>query len=200
ELLKYFTEFWPSDDTEPVERIFMQWNYSYFFPSITTDCHVTDWGKQPIKLRTDVASMGKLGFDIVAGHLSENDMSFCQDAIKNYNRFKHVVWHGEQYRLASPYENPVAAFAYVNENKDTAIMFTYLHSTRVMNSATERPIKLSGLDPAKNYLVKELNVYPGTKSTIDENKTYTGSFLMNVGINPDVNSRRASVVLQITAR
>ncbi len=66
ELLKYFTEFWPSDDTEPVERIFMQWNYSYFFPSIATDNHVTDWGKQPIKFRVDVASMGKLGFDIVA--------------------------------------------------------------------------------------------------------------------------------------
>jgi alpha-galactosidase len=42
ELLKYFTEFWPSDDMEPVERIFMQWS-SYFFPSITTDNHVTDW-------------------------------------------------------------------------------------------------------------------------------------------------------------
>ncbi len=71
ELLKYFTEFWPTDDTEPLERIFVQWDYSYFFPSIAVDNHVTDWGKQPLKFKVDVASMGKLGFDIVAGKLDE---------------------------------------------------------------------------------------------------------------------------------
>ncbi|QDK78395.1 alpha-galactosidase [Spirosoma sp. KCTC 42546] len=198
ELLKYFTEFWPSDDTEPIERIFLQWNYSYFFPSITTDCHVTDWGKQPIKFRVDVASMGKLGFDIVVGHLTPNDLAFCQQALKNYTGFKDVVWHGDQYRLASPYENPVASVAYVSDDKNSAIMFTYLHTNRVMQSATERPIKLAGLEANKRYSVKEINLYPGTKSTLEEGKVYSGSFLMNVGINPDVNSRRASVVLQLT--
>jgi alpha-galactosidase len=34
EALKYFTEFWPSDNTEPLERIFIQWNYSYYFPAL----------------------------------------------------------------------------------------------------------------------------------------------------------------------
>jgi alpha-galactosidase len=198
ELLKYFTEFWPSDDTEPVERIFLQWNYSYFFPSITTDCHVTDWGKQPIKFRVDVASMGKLGFDIVANKLSKDDLSFCQDAIKNYNSFKDIVWHGTQYRLASPYENPVASIAYVNDEKSKAIMFTYLHSTRFMENATERPIELNGLDAAKKYKIHEINLYPGTVSTINSNLTYSGDFLMKVGINPDVNAKRTSVVLEIT--
>ena len=197
ELLKYFTEFWPSDDTEPVERIFLQWNYSYFFPSITMDCHVTDWGKQPIKFRVDVASMGKLGFDIVASHLSKDDLSFCQQAIKNYDGFKDVVWHGTQYRLASPYENPFAVFEYVSENKSRAIVFNYLHSTRFMHTGTERPVQLNGLDAEKNYRVKEINLYPGTTSTIDSNKIYSGDFLMKAGINPDLNSRRTTVILEI---
>ncbi|GAB3941558.1 alpha-galactosidase [Spirosoma harenae] len=197
EMLKYFTEFWPSDDTEPVERIFMQWDYSYFFPSITTDCHVTDWGKQPIKFRVDVASMGKLGFDIVVSHLNQNDLAFCQQALKNYDGFKSIVWHGDQYRLASPYENPYASIAYVSEDKSSAVMFTYLHSNRVQ-AGTDRPIRLVGLDPTKNYRVSETNLYPGRKSTLEDGKVYSGSFLMNVGINPDVNARRASVVLQIT--
>jgi alpha-galactosidase len=35
EALKYFTEFWPSDNTDPLERIFIQWEYSYFYPAIT---------------------------------------------------------------------------------------------------------------------------------------------------------------------
>jgi alpha-galactosidase len=198
ELLKYFTEFWPSDDTEPIERIFLQWNYSYFFPAITSDCHVTDWGKQPIKFRVDVASMGKLGFDIVVSHLNNKDLTFCQQAIKNYDTFKDIVWHGTQYRLASPYENPFASFMYVNNDKTKAVMFTYLHNYRFMETATERPIKLNGLDPVKKYRIKEINLYPETSSPVNAEQAYSGDFLMNVGFNPDVNLRRTSVVLEIT--
>ena len=198
ELLKYFTEFWPSDNTEPTERIFLQWNYSYFFPSITTDCHVTDWGKQPIKFRVDVASMGKLGFDIVASHLSKDDLAFCKQAIANYDSFKEIVWHGNQYRLANPYEHPIASIAYVNEEKSKAVMFTYLHSNRFMQTATVRPVKLNGLDPKKKYRITEINLYPGTQSTIKSGIVYTGDYLMSVGINPDINGKRTSVVLDIT--
>jgi alpha-galactosidase len=198
ELLKYFTEFWPSDDTEPVERIFLQWNNSYFFPSITMDCHVTDWGKQPIKFRVDVASMGKLGFDIVAGHLSKNDLTFCQEAIKNYDSFKQIVWHGTQYRLASPYENPVASIAYVSEDKSRAVMFTYLHNNRFMQTATERPIRLNGLDAEKKYRIKEINLYPAIGSTIRSDTVYSGDYLMTIGLNPDVNLKRTSVILEIS--
>ncbi len=94
EALKYFTEYWPSDNTDPLERIYIQWEYSYFYPAIASSNHVTDWGKQPIKIRTDVAMMGKLGFDIVVSHLNEKDLAFCQQAIKEYNAFKHLVYQG----------------------------------------------------------------------------------------------------------
>ncbi|RYF98758.1 MAG: alpha-galactosidase, partial [Chitinophagaceae bacterium] len=62
--LKHFTEFWPSDNTNPFDRIFIQWEYSYYFPSISVDNHITDMGRQPIKFKTDVAMMGKLGYDV----------------------------------------------------------------------------------------------------------------------------------------
>jgi len=195
--LKYFTEFWPSDDTEPVERIFMQWDYSYFFPSVTTDNHVTDWGKQPIKFRVDVASMGKLGFDIVADKLNEKDLAFCQQAVKNYNSFKHTVWQGDLYRLLNPHENRLASLMYVSKDQSNAIMFNLMVNTRVGITATALPVQLAGLDPAKKYHVKEINLYPGTRSPLDENKVYSGDFLMKVGINPQVNGRRQSVVLEI---
>lgn len=198
EFLKYFTEFWPSDDTDPIERIFMQWNYSYFFPAITTDNHVTDWGKQPLKFRVDVASMGKLGFDIVETHLSANDKLFCKQAISNYNSFKDMVWHGDLYRLLNPHENAISALMYVDEVKSKAIVFNYLVDNRYKITATERPIVLAGLDADKNYKVKEINLYPDTKSTIDSEKVYSGNFLMNVGINPNVTLKRTSVILEIT--
>jgi alpha-galactosidase len=197
EMLKYFTEFWPSDDTEPVERIYMQWDYSYFFPSVTTDNHVTDWGRQPIKFRVDVASMGKLGFDIVANNLNEKDMAFCQQAVKNYQSFKHTVWQGDLYRLLNPHENKLASLIYVSKDKGKAMMFNLLANTRVAITATELPVQLAGLDPVKKYTVKEINLYPGTTSPVDEKLAYSGDFLMKAGINPHVNGRRQSVVLQI---
>ncbi len=198
ELLRYFTEFWPSDDTNPLERIYMQWNYSLFFPSIAVDNHVTDWGKQPIKYRVDVASMGKLGFDIVAGKLSAPDFAFCQQAIQNYNSFKDVVWHGDLYRLVDPFKNTQASLMYVDKNKSRAVMFSYLVSNRFMINPRENPVRLAGLDAAKTYRVKELNLYPGAKPSMDESKTYSGDFLMTVGINPELTQERMSIVLEIT--
>ncbi len=62
--LRYFTEFWASDDTDPVERVYIQWGYSNFFPAIAVCNHVTSWGKQSLKFSTDVAMMGKLGYDL----------------------------------------------------------------------------------------------------------------------------------------
>ena len=194
--LKYFTEFWPSDNTDPLERIFIQWEYSYFYPAITSSNHVTDWGKQPIKYRTDVAMMGKLGFDIVVSHLKDNELKYCQDAIKTYNTIKPIIWHGDQYRLANPREGSVASMLYMNEAKTSGVVFNYLVNNRY-DEASKMPIRLKGLDAAKKYVVKEINVYPGTSSSIDSSKSYTGDFLMKIGFNPIVNSSRTSVILQL---
>jgi alpha-galactosidase len=197
ELLKYFTEFWPTDDTEPLERIFVQWDYSYFFPSIAIDNHVTDWGKQPLKFKVDVASMGKLGFDIVAGKLDKKDKLFCKQAITNYNTFKDIVWHGAMYRLVNPHENDIAALMYINPDKSKAIVFNYLVNNRFNITATKRPVVLNGLNPKKKYTVKEINLYPGETSSIASDKVYTGDFLMKAGINPNINLKRTSVLLEI---
>ncbi|TSD63525.1 alpha-galactosidase [Inquilinus sp. KBS0705] len=193
--LKYFTEYWPSDNTDPLERIFLQWEYSYFYPAIASSNHVTDWGKQPIKFRTDVAMMGKLGFDIVVSKLSANDLAYCQNAIKVYKQYSEAIWHGDQYRLQDPWHNDVAAVMYTEEGKNKAIMFNYLVSNRY-NAGTHLPIKLKGLKAGKTYTVSEINLYPGTKSSIGT-ATYSGDFLMTVGINPDVRQGRASVILSV---
>jgi len=197
ELFKYFTEFWPSDNTDPLERVYMQWNYSYFFPAIVSDSHVTEWGDKPLKYRVDVASMGKLGFDIVAHELNPKDKQFAKEAVQNYNSFKHIVWHGDLYRLVNPYKNNIASLMYVTKNQNRAVVFNYLVNFRYMQNASPRPVKFAGLDANKKYTVTELNVYPGRMSRINSERVYSGDFLMKVGINPRINLAKTSVVLEV---
>jgi alpha-galactosidase len=196
--LQYFTEFWPSDNTDPLERIFMQWEYSYFYPAISSSNHVTDWGKQPIKYRTDVAMMGKLGFDIVVDKLNEKDLRFCQEALKTYNTVKPIIYQGDQFRLQNPVNNSVAAILYLNAEKNAGVVFNYLVNNRYGAGST-LPIRMQGLDLKKRYRLRELNIYPGTASTLNNDKTYTGELLMTVGYNPDVRADRTSVVLELKA-
>jgi len=193
--LQYFTEYWPSDNTEPLERVFIQWEYSYLYPALTSSNHVTNWGKEPIKYRVDVAMMGKLGFDVPVNKLSPDELIFCQEAIRNYKAYSEAIWHGDQYRLQSPWDNDAASIMYVDAAKSKAIMFNYLVNNRY-DTGTHQPIKLKGLEPAKKYIVKEINLYPGSKSNIKE-ATYSGDFLMTVGINPEVREGRTSVVLGV---
>ncbi|WAC39796.1 alpha-galactosidase [Pedobacter sp. SL55] len=197
--LQYFTEFWPSDNTDPLERIFIQWENSYFYPAISSANHVTDWGKQPIKFRTDVAMMGKLGFDIVIDHLKENDLKFAQQSVKNYDAVKHIIWKGDQYRLSHPKKDDVAAMLFVSKDKASALLCNYLVNNRY-GAGSKFPVKLEGLDPNKKYKLTETNLYPETKSATDESKVYSGDFLMKVGFNPQVNKDRASVILKIEAQ
>lgn len=199
EALKYFSEYWPSDNTDPLERIFIQWEYSYFYPAIASANHVTDWGKQPVKFRTDVAMMGKLGFDIVVSHLNEKDLAYCQDAIREYNSFKQIVWQGDQYRLADPRKGAVASVAYISKDRSEGIIFSYLVSNRY-GEGSAYPVRLKGLDPAAVYQLKEVCLYPGTKSSIDTSRQYSGEFLMRIGFNPEVSGGRTSVVLKLEKR
>ena len=197
-ILQYFTEYWPSDNTDPYERIFIQWENSYFYPAIASCNHVTDWGKQPMKFKIDVAMMGKMGFDIVVSKLSEKDFRFCREALDIYNTIKQTVWQGDLFRLADPYTGNVASLMYVDANKNSAVMFNYLVNNRY-GASSALPVKLKGLDAKKMYKVSEINLYPDTKSSLQASKSYSGDFLMQIGINPDVNAYRTSVVLKIEA-
>jgi alpha-galactosidase len=196
--LRYFTEYWPSDNTSPAERIFIQYNYSYFFPAIGSCNHITAWGNYPIKLRTDVAMMGKMGYDIVVSKLPPADLAFSQAALKTYDRLKPTIWYGDQYRLQSPQTSDVAAVQFVNPAQDRAVWFSYLVSSR-FGAGSSAPVRLRGLRPELRYQVRELNLLPGTTSPLDSTARYSGDYLMTVGLNPRVSDQRTSVVLELTA-
>jgi alpha-galactosidase len=194
--LKYFTEFWPSDNTNAVDRVFIQWGYSYFFPANTISNHITSWGKQSLKYRTDVAMMGRLGYDIDVEKMSADEFTFSQEAVKNYKRLSDVTWHGNLYKLISPYEESRAVLMYSNDAKTKAVLFAY--NLNFLFGKRWQAVKLQGLDPAKKYTVTETNHFPGSRSHVPENgKTFTGDYLMKVGINPSSDRELTSTVIEI---
>jgi alpha-galactosidase len=196
--LKYFMEFWASDDTDPVERVYIQWGYSNFFPAIAVCNHVTSWGKQSLKFRTDVAMMGKLGYDLQVKGLTEQELKFSQQAISNYKRLSDVIWRGDLYRMVSPYEENRAVLMYVNPDKSKAVLFSYTLNSRFREPFTK--VRLQGLDAGKNYSVKEINQFPGIPDLIPaKGITCTGEYLMKVGINVSPGTALTSSVLEITA-
>lgn len=198
--LKYFTEFWPSDDTDPLERLYIQWGYSNFFPALTISSHVTSWGKQSIKFRTDVAMMDKLGYDIKVSKMTDEEVQFSKQAVKNYNRLNNTVWFGDLYRIVSPYEENRMVVMYVNEEKSKAVLFNYNLNTRYKEVLNR--VRLQGLDSNKQYRVEETNLMPGAKSNLAENgRMFSGDYLMTMGLNltPGKLIPLTSMVIEISA-
>lgn len=198
EALKYFTEFWPSDNTDPVERIFIQWGFSHFFPSKSMAAHVTSWGNQPLKFRTDVAMMCKLGFDIRVNEMSAPELAYAQQAVQNFKRLETTILDGDLYRLVSPYETEHAAVMYVNEGRDKGVLFAFDIHPRF--AEIRQPVRLQGLKPESRYEVKEINRMPGTKQAAkNDSRIYSGDYLMKVGL-PVLSGRETnSRVIEITA-
>jgi alpha-galactosidase len=184
--MKYFTEFWPSDNTDAYDRIFIQWGYSYFFPANTICNHITSMGDQSLKFRTDVAMMGKMGYDIRVEEFSDEELAFGQKALQDYERIKDVIWFGDMYRLISPYEESRAALMYVDEVKEKAVLFCFDIYAYRENITSQ--VKLQGLDPDKKYVLKEINVQQGRRrmplmGQNENNNVFTGDYLMKVGFN-----------------
>ena len=199
EALKYFSEFWPSDNTDPIERLFIQWGFSQVFPAKTLCAHVTGWnGRTGVKFRTDVAMMGKLGFDINVAGMSEKDATYCRQAVKTYNDLKPVILDGDMHRLVSPYSGNHTSTMFVDKEQSRAVVFSFDIHPRY--SEQTQPVRLHGLDADRMYRVREICLMPGAKSNLSGNdRVYSGEYLQNVGLNLFTGRQLNSRVVELTA-
>ena len=91
-LFPYYNEFWTSDNTDALQRIYMQWGVSNFYPAIAMASHVSanknhQTGRTiPLKFRFDVAMSGRLGMEIQPKDMSESDKAFAVRAIHSYKQ------------------------------------------------------------------------------------------------------------------
>ncbi len=201
--MRHTHEFWASDNTDPYQRLFIQWGTNHFYPPIAMAAHVT---KSPnhqthrttsLKFRFDVAMGGRLGMELRPEDLEEEEVTFAKEAIALYKNIRHIVQFGDLYRLLSPYDiDGYAAINYVSSNKEEALLMVYSHEhhRRYERNFT----KMKGLNPNAIYRVKEINMVGGKSKINFDDQLVSGEVLMNRGIWVDLRRPLESAVFQLT--
>ncbi|MDC0177919.1 alpha-galactosidase [Polaribacter sp.] len=201
--MKHTHEFWASDDTDPYERLFIQWGTNHIYPPIATAAHVT---KSPnhqtkretsLKFRFDVAMAGRLGMELRPDNLDEEEVEFAKKAIALYKDIRPIVQFGDLYRLLSPYDDDgYAAINYVSRTKKDALLMVYSHTH---HRRYERNfVKMQGLDPTLVYKVEEINKDSKKSHISFNNQLVSGEVLMNRGIWINLRKPLQSAIFKIT--
>ena len=210
-VLPWFDEFWVSDNTDALQRIYMQWGTSYFFPAIAMASHIsatpnhTVFRTTSLKYRIDVAMSGRLGMEIQPKNMTDQEKELCRKAIAEYKKIRPVVQFGNIYRLVSPYDKKgLASLMYVDDSQSKAVWYWW--KTESFQNEHLPRVKMAGLNPTRLYKVHELNRID-VKPLDFEGKSFSGAYLMNHGLDvpyrnePEWNMRSewASRVLYLEA-
>ena len=202
-LLPYFDEFWVSDNTDALQRVYMQYGTSMFFPANAMAQHINHvpyWntGKRviPVKFRCDVAMSGRLGIELQPKDMNDEERQQCTTCFADYKQLRPIVQTGNLYRLLSPYDRKgVASILYSNDAKSQAVLFVY-KTDNYYDQPLPR-LRLAGLNPDKTYTLLEKNVRVGEKPCTLNEKQFTGRFLMEVGIEVPLWEDYASRVFEL---
>ena len=185
-VLPWFDEFWVSDNTDALQRIYMQWGTSYFFPAIAMASHIsatpnhTVFRTTSLKYRIDVAMSGRLGMEIQPRNMTQEERDLCRKAIAQYKEIRPVVQLGDLYRLVSPYDgHNMASLMYVSPQKDEAVFYWWKTETFYDDHLPR--VRMAGLDPDKMYKVTELNRIDNVPLKY-EGMSFSGKFLMENGL------------------
>ncbi|PTN08494.1 alpha-galactosidase [Mangrovibacterium marinum] len=200
--LKYHNEFWTSDNTDPLSRIFIQYGTNLIYPPVGTASHVSTSPNHqtmrvtPLKFRFDVAMTGRLGMELQPKDIQGKDRELAMEAIRNYKQYvRPLITDGDLYRLKSPYdEGGWASQLYVSKEKSSAVLFVF--SLEPHLRGVFPTVRLNGLDPAKTYLVEEINS-AGRSCFWGNGQTFRADYLMNAGVELQLSGQYDSAVFRL---
>lgn len=171
-VMQFFPQIWTSDNTDAVERIFIQFGTSLVYPASSMCGHISavpnhQTGRTvPLAFRAHVAMMcGSFGLELDPGAIPPEEKAAISDLIALAEKISPIVLAGDMWRLSLPEESNWPAVLFISENQ--AVLFLYQLGPRV-NHALSR-VKLQGLDPQDMYLV-------------DGEGPYSGGMLMSLGL------------------
>ena len=200
--MRWFNEVWTSDNTDAISRVRIQYGTSLIYPACVMGSHVSavpnhqTGNVTSLKFRFDVAAAGRLGMELQPKTLTAKERATADRCIQSYKGYRDLVFTGDQYRLASPYDGDYYGLMYVSQDRRRAVVFNYCLRFQNHSIATHS-FRLQGLDPDLKYKVTELNV---NKSCWWGNGgVYSGAFLAGGGFNPAFRAANTSAVFLLEA-
>lgn len=174
-MMYYAPQAWASDDTDAVERLFVQDGTSYGYTPNMMGAHVSavpngQVGRlTSIDSRAKVAYFGDFGYELDITKLPQEEIDAMKQQIAFYKQYRPVFQLGKFYRLVDPFEGDhnVCAWEVVNDDQTVAIASRF----QILNHPNPAYLRLyfRGLDPKKTYTIN------------DNNERLSGDLLMNAG-------------------
>ena len=168
-MLYYSPQIWASDNTDPIERLYIQFGTSMCYPASTMGAHVSACDRTGYKTKGNVALWGTFGYELDPLKLTDSDREIIKEQVKLYHNTYDLIRNGDLYRLVSPFENPYrAVWEIVSPDKSRAMVTVV---TMRGECAPHTIVKLRGLEPQRYYRNEKTG------------ETYSGALLMNAGLN-----------------
>ena len=167
-MLYFSPQIWTSDNTDPIERLAIQFGTSMCYPASTMGAHVSASRRTGYDTKGNVALWGSFGYELNPNKYTEEDAELVRAQVAEYHKYYDIIHSGDLYRLISPFENAFrAAWMFVSEDKSEALV-----TSVVMRQCYDDAfcLKLKGLDPEKYYRDEETG------------EIYSGALLMNAGL------------------
>jgi alpha-galactosidase len=179
-----FHEVWLSDNTDPVDRVRMQWAASHFLPANVVAAHVTRLGDRPIAFGCAAAMSARFGFDVDFEALTGDELGVCRRAVALYREVRPLVQLGDLWRLLPPEERCALSFVAPDGHAAVAFGFQLSDGTADGDAGAARPgdglLPLGGLRAAQTYEVRAVDLAdPGPEGPTGR---WSGAELMERGL------------------
>lgn len=184
---------WASDNTDPVDRIFIQYSYLNAFPANTMIGWVTHEDhhnlNHPLEYKFDVSMAGVLGVGYDITKWGEEEKKIAKEKIAQYKDIREIVQFGTHYRLLSPYENNRSVLQYVNKEQTESVVFVYNLGEYPEHAIPETrrtdAVRLRGLNPERSYTIEGIQ------------GVFKGDYLMEGGIKFPLKGAFKSQIFKI---
>ena len=168
-MLYYMPQAWASDNTDPIERLTIQFGTTMCYPASSMGAHVSACDRTGIETKAAVAMAGTFGYELDPKEMSEEDKEKVKEQVKNYHRYYNVIHFGDLYRIIAPTDDEFkCAWEYVAKDKSESLLTVVIKNRAPHDFLL---IKMKGLDPEKMYRDET------------DGEIYSGALLMNAGIN-----------------
>lgn len=201
--LSHFDDFWTSDNTDPFDRLSIQKTYSYLYPIKAMRAWVTDhpYRQVPLSFKFHSAMMGSLGMGCNILTFTPEQMEESRQFIKAYKAIRPTIQNGDFYRLEHQSTNDYHLFEYVYQ--DEALLFMFLPQANIDRAHVR--VKLQGLDLEAHYefeIPKKMTtrygdyLFASSDEVVIERRNKSGAFLMNHGLDLQLNGDYASAMIK----